>query len=359
MFCRSCGKPLSDGAKFCRYCGAAQSRASSVSTVPPAGGAPLPPPAPGITPSAPPPAAPAPPTPPMPPAPPAPPAPNSRGRKNKESSTFSKVLSVLVVGAIACFCIFADTKPDAKPAAASPSHSLSPFANITPPSSVSLPQTPTPTLYVDKRIPDYRQTDPEWQTFRYEWYCQDGSNIIWLEVPIDLKMYTYYRSLDRYMKVGEYYHYAMDANNREIIRQIVSGIQDVGSTLSYDDMDMIREVVKFVQDVIEYEYDIDSTGQAEYPRYPIETLCERRGDCEDTAILMAAMLKELGYEVCFVDLPQHVAVAVQAVDDYDSTPYYELNGHRYVYIESTGSGWNIGDVPEEYLQVEAEFFLVD
>lgn len=73
---------------------------------------------------------------------------------------------------------------------------------------------------------------------------------------------------------------------------------------------------------------------------------------------MAALLKEWGYEVGFLHLPGHIAVAVRASDDYSSTAYYEINGHRYLYIESTGSGWKIGDIPNDYLETSVEFFPI-
>jgi hypothetical protein len=73
---------------------------------------------------------------------------------------------------------------------------------------------------------------------------------------------------------------------------------------------------------------------------------------------MAALLKEWGYEVGFLHLPGHVAVALRTSDNYSAGPYYEINGHRYLYIESTGSGWLIGEIPEDCQGVQAEFYLI-
>lgn len=113
--------------------------------------------------------------------------------------------------------------------------------------------------------------------------------------------------------------YINDENNREIICSIADAMRDVADKLSYDDSAVAREIVKFVQDVIEYQYDSETTGQEEYPRYPIETLYERQGDCKDTSILMAALLKELGYEVGLLYLPGHAAVAIRTSDTYNAT----------------------------------------
>lgn len=137
--------------------------------------------------------------------------------------------------------------------------------------------------------------------------------------------------------------------------QVVELIRKNGADRSYSDADLAREAVRFVQEVIEYEYDEDTTYMDEYPRYPVETLYERVGDCEDTSILMAALLKELGFEVGLLSLPGHVAVALKTVDDYNDGPYYTFNGKRYLYIESTGIR-DIGEIPERYLDETATFY---
>ena len=55
----------------------------------------------------------------------------------------------------------------------------------------------------------------------------------------------------------EYYNmenlhlYINDENNREIICSIVDAMRDVADKLSYDNSAVAREIVKFVQDVIE------------------------------------------------------------------------------------------------------------
>lgn len=215
-----------------------------------------------------------------------------------------------------------------------------------------------PLLYYDSRIPNYTAADPRWQTLRYDWSCQDGLHTAWFELTLDANMYTYYHSLGRYQGVENYYKYINDENNAKIIRNIVEVLRKVAQDLNYDDAAVAREIAKFVQDCITYAYDDVSTGEVEFPRYPLETLYERQGDCEDTSILMAALLKGWGYEVGFLHLPGHVAVALRTADDYNNSAYYEIDGHRYLYIESTGSGWNIGDIPEDYQTTQAEFYLI-
>ncbi len=222
------------------------------------------------------------------------------------------------------------------------------------------PGVPDPTqgglVYTDGRIPHYTGVSPQWEKIRYEWKRQDGNGTLWMELNLDAEMYRHYQSLERYQGVENYHYYTDDANNRAIVAEMVRLFRQVSGDIQYSEDDTVREVANFVQNVITYETDADTTGWEDYPRYPIETLYERRGDCEDTSILMAALLRELGYEVGFFHLPNHVAMALRATDDYSAGAYYEIDGHRYLYIESTATGWNIGDIPDGMMDVEATFY---
>jgi len=55
-------------------------------------------------------------------------------------------------------------------------------------------------------------------------------------------------------------------------------------------------LLSFVQYAIAYDW-VEQLRLFEYPRYPLETLIEGKGDCEDTAILFASLARELGIEV--------------------------------------------------------------
>lgn len=220
------------------------------------------------------------------------------------------------------------------------------------------PQTQDQPLVYDPRRPEYKGENPQWTKVRFEWQCQDNWHSAWMEIPLDVQMYNYYHDLGRYYGVENYYLYIQDENNQAIVRDLVDAMQDVAQAYAYDDAAVAREIVKFVQDCIEYQYDDEGTGQEEYPKYPIETLYERRGDCEDSSILMAALLREWGYEVGFLQLPQHVAVAIRTTDTYAEGPYYEIDGHRYLFIESTGSGWQIGAIPEDFSETGAKLYRI-
>lgn len=294
---------------------------------------------------------------------------NKRRRGNNSPSVILMVIivAVLLVGLVMLF-ISTGNRGD-HPSSPSASSSGNTSSNTLPseqiPSEVTDPSsgdssnsTQGGLIYTDDRVPNYSASDPVWETIHFEWESQDNRGIMQIDISIDSEMYKYYRSLGRYYGIDDYHNYINDVNNKAVIEEIVKVIRDVANNYSYSDAAVVREIAKFVQDVIEYQYDSDTAGEDEYPRYPIETLYERRGDCEDTSILMAALLKELGYEVGFLHLPGHLAVALRTADNYSGGAYYEINGHRYLYIESTGSGWSIGDIPEDVQGQQATFHAI-
>jgi hypothetical protein len=111
---------------------------------------------------------------------------------------------------------------------------------------------------------------------------------------------------------------------------------------------------------MEYTSDSVTTGFDEYPRYPVETVVDRGGDCEDTSLLMAALLKQLGYGTVILKLPNkaHVAVGVKGDESIEDS-YVTYNGDRYYYLETTGDGWFPGQIPSDYEGADVEIEPVD
>jgi hypothetical protein len=77
----------------------------------------------------------------------------------------------------------------------------------------------------------------------------------------------------------------------------------------------------------------------------METVKERRGDCEDKAILTAALLGSLGFNVSLLRLPQHMAVGVH-LDEV--LPLYSYYIDQYYFLETTTLFMPLGKVPPEY-----------
>ncbi len=110
-------------------------------------------------------------------------------------------------------------------------------------------------------------------------------------------------------------------------------------------------VLSFVQS-LEYTSDKVTTGYDEYPRFPLETLADMGGDCEDSSILFATMVILMGYDAVLLVIPGtlenpgHMGVGVSG--EGLSGSYVSHDGKNYYYAETTGLDWKIGDLPPEY-----------
>ena len=61
-------------------------------------------------------------------------------------------------------------------------------------------------------------------------------------------------------------------------------------------------------------------------------------------------------ETCFVVFSDHVGVGIR-LDDAENGTYFEYDGVKYYYVETTADGWNIGAYPEE-LSTDARLYFI-
>lgn len=171
-----------------------------------------------------------------------------------------------------------------------------------------------------------------------------------LQVPREA--YEYYTGLKR-PPTDNYSVYVTDPVDDPFIAAMAARFLEVARQERYSPKQTVEFVVAFVQS-LEYVTDDISKGFDQYARYPLETLVEQEGDCEDTSILLASILREMDFGVVLVMLPGdpgHMAVGVKG----ENLPgvYYEYAGARYYYVETTAAGWSIGRIPDEYRHREA------
>ncbi|MGB2983141.1 MAG: transglutaminase domain-containing protein, partial [Candidatus Bipolaricaulia bacterium] len=107
----------------------------------------------------------------------------------------------------------------------------------------------------------------------------------------------------------------------------------------------VKNALAFVQAGINYE--LDPAG-FEYPRYPAETLVDQAGDCEDTAILYASIVRTLGVGalIAAVDTSgdgrsDHMVAFVpvgESYADYGIPCAWEYGGRLYAFAETATEG---------------------
>lgn len=86
----------------------------------------------------------------------------------------------------------------------------------------------------------------------------------------------------------------------------------------------------------------NQTSMVEFYRHATETLKDGGGDCEDTTILYCALLRNLGFDPVMIVTPGHIGVGVDGAFSGSRLRYRNRN---YYYAETTGDGFEIGQMP--------------
>ena len=201
------------------------------------------------------------------------------------------------------------------------------------------------------------QTDG-WFTVKHSWDC-NGKNYS-IELEISEELYDYYQNerehLAYHFKIEDaetpvnFYSFILSDYDRPFIRELAYRF----SERAFTDLDKVKLATTFVQS-LPYAFDDDSKGEEEYVRYPIETLVDGSGDCEDKVALLGAILYEMDIDFVLLSLPEHLALAVHC-EGVENERYILFRNKRYYYIETTMEGWGIGQVPPDYAHSEVEVY---
>ena len=184
-----------------------------------------------------------------------------------------------------------------------------------------------------------------------------------ITLNISANLYDYYRfdreHLAYVYKFNEdetppnYYSFMLSEHDRPLMRALA----DEFSRYALTGKDQIELALSFVQS-LPYAFDSDSKDTDEYVRYPVETLVDGCGDCEDKVALLVALLYEMDKDFVLLVLPEHMALGVHC-DEVEAQRYLLFEGKRYYYMETTMPNWQIGQIPEDYLSAKMEAIPVD
>ena len=224
-----------------------------------------------------------------------------------------------------------------------PASSLPETAPPSPPPPTPQP-SPSPLPEVVQEVPQ----STELLTRHYAW--EFGGEWNW-ELTIPESLYEYYKGIPR-LPTANYSVYITHPGDDTFIDYLVSDIERKARKEDYGELEKVEFATAFVQS-LPYTSDSITTPYDEYPRYPIETLVDKGGDCEDTSILLASLVSRMGYGVVLIIYPgKHSAIGVSGGDGMNGT-YFQYSGANYYYIETTDTGWRVGEIPEEYQDMKA------
>ena len=159
--------------------------------------------------------------------------------------------------------------------------------------------------------------------------------------------YSDYRSYVDMMPVSDRCQESTHQRDRQFVTYSDPYILSLAST--FEDMtsgftqaERANFILTFVQ-YIEYQSDEAYMGHEEYWKYPLETLFDQGGDCEDTSILLSAIAEAMGYDTALLMFPGHMSTGI-AVDGVDAR-YFTGEKNRYCYCETTATGYKVGEIP--------------
>jgi PKD repeat protein len=164
------------------------------------------------------------------------------------------------------------------------------------------------------------------------------------DLAISRDLYIYYKSQPRIAwGLRDYDEYVLDPLDDDYLETVTT---EVLGTSAGDRYAAFEDALFFVQHCIEYVYD---PLWYEYPRYPVEMLVDQIGDCEDTAILYASLVRTLGYGALMVAVDtsgdghaDHMVVWVPVepsfVAAHPDLSFWQYEGKTYAFAETAVEG---------------------
>jgi len=205
---------------------------------------------------------------------------------------------------------------------------------------------------LSNRAPEYQkiESDNEYH-IQMEWSYKSKRWRYETDIPI-----TIYEHFAQEPRSNNYSEYAVNDIDDEWLGYTAKSFKEISTLEGWNYGDTINFVLSFVQS-IEYSYDIDTAGYDEYPRYPIETIVDGTGDCEDTVVMFISILREMGYDVALLLYAddEHMAAGVSIPQDlvvswnqgYELTHIVSPEGESYAYCDTTYAGWRLGEKPDK------------
>ena len=204
----------------------------------------------------------------------------------------------------------------------------------------------------------------------YEWKYEQAST--WplggtthsfsLTLNAPQQLYDWYRGLER-VPDPNYSVYVSNPSDDQFLQTVADELSRLAHEKGFNsDETLVNFVASFGQAGGAMSYQLEG-AEGEYPKYPLETLADGGGDCEDTSILLAAILELMGRDVVLINFPPasdaeagHMGVGV--VGQLSGT-HFSYNSKSYYYLETTNSTYRVGVMPEEYKTTSATLYALE
>ena len=212
-------------------------------------------------------------------------------------------------------------------------------------------------LWYDVVLPQTIIPPEESYDLSYRWSFEGDAYSVSVEVPVETYEWYVSNPVNRSPQMRGSFAMASFVTSKDaVIGSLVDLLNEIADSKGFDDVDISNFVLSFVQQNIRYSSDNVSKGVEEYWRYPVETLVEKQGDCEDSTILYATIMKKMGYDAVLLfyvldDDIGHLATGVGIGAEIVEGFFVVHENQRFYYCETTSQGFIVGekpsDIPEE------------
>ncbi len=159
---------------------------------------------------------------------------------------------------------------------------------------------------------------------------------------------------------GDYVGFVDAELDDDVVNAVASRVRALTDTNHLDRLAEIHLAMAFTLSIAYASDQVDYGG--EYPKFPVETLVDKRGDCEDHAILCGAVLHRLGHRVGLVLMETegsgHAALAVESPEPIEGVAfpvpafgcdmfYCEVTPSKQTTETTTGVQWWLGMKPPQ------------
>ena len=198
--------------------------------------------------------------------------------------------------------------------------------------------------YVSSEIDDHMMI--------YNWQFNSVSHQMFLNISYEKYQWYLDRDINRTPQyVGKEEMKMFITSDDDSIKLLSDMLLNRASQYGYDEIETINFILAFVQQNIEYVDDSVSTNVSEYWKFPVETLIEGTGDCEDSSILFQSIIKNIGYDLVMIfyiidDETGHLSTGVNINEPLEG---YSVNYQKmdFFYCETTSNGYQLGEKPND------------
>lgn len=140
------------------------------------------------------------------------------------------------------------------------------------------------------------------------------------------------------------------AENDKVFLEIAGSIREQGQKNKLTDDQIVELALAFVQSIpydderakIILDASRENKNNDALPKYPYETVYEKKGVCSDKSFLAAILIRELGYGATLFEYSDanHMAIGIECPIEYST------DNTGYCYAETTAPGHRIGIIPQ-------------